>query len=255
MAVSLAAVLCLVFLVEYFLILGTDRMSGCASQPVRSAAAAALATVYAAVCLMPNCRFLGGLFWRMISLALLGMVAFGCKRNGILRWGILGMLHLALEGAALLAARETFAGLMPSLIPVWLLGMAALMRPAEEGLYVPLELQRDGKTIRLLALRDTGNTLRDPVTGKPVLVISPEAAGQLTGLTEKQLRDPLKTMMGHPLPGLRLVPCRTVAGSGLLLGMVFDVKLGSKGRTALVAFAPESFGSGTAVQALTGGDL
>jgi hypothetical protein len=53
--------------------------------------------------------------------------------------------------------------------------------------YVPLKIVYEGKSASLIALKDTGNTLRDPVSGERVLVISPEIAGRLTGLTLKQL--------------------------------------------------------------------
>lgn len=255
MRVSLAPLMCLTFLVEYLLILGTNRMSGCTTQPLRAAAAAFLGTVYAAACLMPDLRFLGTLFWRSAALMVLGAAAFGWGKKGVLRWGILAMLQLALEGVAFLAAQEGLRGLLPALAMVWVLGTAALVNPPAGEDCVPLELRRNGKTLHLTALRDTGNTLRDPVTGEQVLVISPEAAQQLTGLTREQLRSPLETMVSHPLPGLRLVPYRTVGNSGLLLAMKCPVNVGGKQKNALVAFAAEGFGRGSTVQALTGGRL
>lgn len=37
-----------------------------------------------------------------------------------------------------------------------------------------LTLTRQGRSVKLLALRDTGNTLQDPLTGRPVVVVEGE---------------------------------------------------------------------------------
>ena len=98
--------------------------------------------------------------------------------------------------------------------------------------------------------RYTGNTLQDPVTGQPVLVIGADAANRLTGLSREQLRSPVESL--EALPGLRLVPYRTVGGSGLMLARKYqNVKIGKWKGSQLVAFAPERLGGG--YEALTGG--
>jgi len=104
-------------------------------------------------------------------------------------------------------------------------------------------------------LEDTGNCLRDPVTGASVLVVGAQAARLLTGLTQQQLRSPLTTL--GTIPGLRLIPYRTVGtGAGLLLAMRFqNVRIGSWQGSTLVAFAPEGLEMGHPYQALTGGLL
>ena len=121
--------------------------------------------------------------------------------------------------------------------------------------YVPVELTYGGKTVSIVALRDSGNTLRDPISGEQVLVVSGEVAEKLTGLTQDQLRAPLKTLMCRPVPGLRLIPYRAVGQAGdMLLAMRFDrVKIGNRPQSAVVAFAAEGLGRGDVYQALTGG--
>ena len=58
------------------------------------------------------------------------------------------------------------------------------------------------------------------------------------------------------LPGLRLIPYKTVGGSGLLLGLwLQDVKIGSSQGSSLVAFSPEIFSAEGMYQALTGGNV
>ena len=120
---------------------------------------------------------------------------------------------------------------------------------------MPLRISYEGRDASLIALKDTGNTLRDPVTGEQVLIISPEVASRLTGLTEAQLRHPLETLAVSPMTGLRLIPYRSVGNAGgfLLAKRFADVTIGEKKQSALVAFASEGLGVGEIYQALTGG--
>lgn len=73
-----------------------------------------------------------------------------------------------------------------------------------------VELRVDGKCILLPAMLDSGNLLRDPVTGRPVLVIPARAARALF----PTLGDPSR-LTELPL-GFRLLNVRTAAGSSLL---------------------------------------
>ena len=59
MAVYLDLVMLLNFLVDYLLLLGTNRLSGSPMTPGRCALAAVLGSVYAGACLLPGFRFLG----------------------------------------------------------------------------------------------------------------------------------------------------------------------------------------------------
>ena len=138
---------------------------------------------------------------------------------------------------------------------MWLLCKASFAEGVGQREYVPVELTYGEKRASLIALRDSGNTLQDPVTGEPVLVIDGEVAMNLTGLTREQLGDPLGTVAMKPIQGLRLIPFRAVGQSGgLLLAMALeDVKIGTRRQRAVVAFAAEGLGKGQMIQALTGG--
>lgn len=243
------------FAVDLLLLLGANRICGFPSEKKRVMAAAMLGALYSGICLLPDFRFLGNLPWRMVSLGLMGAIGFGCSRSALQRCGVFALLSLALGGLALSLGRSDFRTLMLSAICLWALCRTSLHSPPGSREYVPLEIQNGEKYVKLLALRDTGNTLSDPVTGEQALVISSWAASRLTGLTADQLRNPLETIIAHPVPGLRLLPFRTVGqGSGMMLAMWFPrVTVMGKTRGALVAFAPEDFGSRKSYQALTGG--
>ena len=253
--VYLDLVMLLNFLVDFLLLLGTNRLSGFPGGPGRCALGALLGAVYSGACLLPGFSFLGNLLWRTVSLGLMGLAAFGWNRSALKRSGIFLLLSMALGGIALNFGRRDFPGLVLAAVLCWLLCRLAFGDTVGGREYVPVTLSYGGKTASLLALRDSGNTLRDPVTGEQVLVISGEVAQRLTGLTRQQLENPLETMAIHSLPGLRLVPFRSVGQSGgMLLAMRFaDVTIGSRQQSAIVAFAPEGMGQGSMYQALTGG--
>ena len=122
---------------------------------------------------------------------------------------------------------------------------------------VPVELSYGGRTARITALRDTGNTLLDPLTGRQVLVVGADVAELLMGLTPRELRYPVDTMTKKRIPGLRLIPYHTIDNpGGMLLGLwVEKVKIGKQKGGALVALAPEKLCEDGRFQALTGGSV
>lgn len=255
LTVYVDAVMAVNFLVDLLLLLSTNRLAGVPSAKNRVIPAALLGGIYGGACLLPGFRFLGNLLWRTVSLGLMGTVAFGWNRSALQRCGLFLLLSLALGGLAVALGRSEPWALGAALLGLWLLGRLSFPAPAGSREYLPLRIAHGSCCLKLLAMRDTGNALRDPVSGEPALVIPPWAATRLTGLTLAQLRDPLQTMAQGAVPGLRLLPFRTVGqGRGMMLAMPFeDVTLGSRRGRQLVAFAPENFAEGEAFQALTGG--
>ncbi len=255
MRVYLDLVVLLNFLVDFLLLLGTNRLAGYPPGWKRTAAAAALGAVYAGGCMMPGFYFLGNTFWRLVFLGLMGTIAFGAGKSAWKRCGIFVLLSMALGGIALGIGSGGFWMPVISAVGVWLLCRVGFGSRIGGREYVPLEIRYGGNTLRLTALRDTGNTLTDPITGEQVLIIGAEAGAKLTGLTAEQIRSPLETLAQRPLPGLRLIPYHAVGQpGGMLLGLRFsDVSIGGRKCGAIVAFAPDRIGRGEGYQALTGG--
>ena len=246
----LALIMLLQFLVDGLVLFGTGRLVGNSADPGRCTLGAMLGVAHGLVCFLPGMQFLGTLPWRFAVLGIMGLAAFGMDGDGLRGAAVFVLLQLILGGVALSLRQYGPVALIPWLLPVFLLYRLA---PGLDN-RIPLEISGLDGTVRLLALRDTGNTLRDPVTGEQVLVISADAAQTLTGLTREQLRQPLETLASRRIPGLRLIPYRSVGGTGLLLARRFtDVKVGRRKGSALVAFAPEGFEQDDAIQALTGG--
>lgn len=245
------------FLVDLLLLLGTDRLAGFPLCPGRSAGAALLGAVYAAGCLMPGFAFLGNGLWRLVSLSAMGLTAFGWNRSALKRGSVFLILSMALGGMALALGSGSFPGLILTAALLYLICRGAFGGGIGQRRYVPVTVAREGRQVTLTALVDTGNTLRDPLTGESVLVIGPGPAQTLTGLTRAQLSAPLETLGQRPIPGLRLVPYRAVGqAEGFLLARRFsDVTIHGKKCSTLVAFAPEGLGENSMFQALTGGNV
>lgn len=257
MEVYLDLVMILNFLVDFLLLLGTNRLAGFPLGAARCALAALLGSIYSGACLLPGFRFLGNMLWRSVSLGLMGAAAFGCSLSALKRTGIFVLLSMALGGMALSVGRNDFMALVMAAMLCFMLCRVSFDGTVGGREYVPLTLTYGEKSASIIALRDSGNTLRDPITGEQVLVVSGEVGQRLTGLTMEQIRHPLETLAQRPIPGLRLIPYRAVGQSGgFLLGLrVEKVKVGQRVTNAVVAFAAEGLGKGEMYQALTGGAL
>lgn len=255
MRVYLDAVIVLNFLVDFLLLLGTNRLSGFPLSAGRAAAAAALGGFYGGACLLPGFRFLGNTLWRVVALALMGVIAFGWNRSALRRCILFALLSMALGGIAIGLGSGNFISLLMSAAAVCMMCVVGFRGKVGDREYVPVVLTYRNKKVSIMALRDTGNTLTDPVTGQSVLVAGPEAAQALLGLTKHQLHDPVGTLAEGIIPGLRLIPYRSVGQpGGMLLALRLDgVHIGKWQGSKLVAFAPEGLDSEGAYQALTGG--
>lgn len=256
MKVYVDMVMGLNFLVDFLLLVGTNRLAGHPSEAKRVIPAAALGGVYGGMCMVPGFRFLGSTLWRIVSLGLMGGVAFGFHRGIIRRVMLFILLSMALGGIAIGLGNGGLFTLILAAVGLCLL--CALGFQGKLGMrFVPLELNHGGKRVKLMALRDTGNTLRDPVTGESVLIVGAEAASQLLGMTRQQISTPVETLASGRYSGLRLIPYRAVGQScGMLLAMRLDeVKLDGVRTNTMVAFTAEGLSGAGEYQALAGGAI
>ena len=135
---------------------------------------------------------------------------------------------------------------------------------AHSGQLIPLTIRLGPHAVPLTALLDTGNTLKDPLTGKSVLVVDGSIAAQLlpdAGLSTASLADPAGLFASlseqYPFCRFRLIPYRAVGTvSGLLLAVRCEVS-GKSGKPELklVAFSPTPVSQTGEFDALIGGCL
>lgn len=243
------------FLIDFLLILGTNRLAGFPPGYGRSAMAAVLGGVYGGMCLIPGFSFLSHLLWRTVFLSLMAVIAFGWNRSAWMRGGVFLLLSMALGGISVGMRHSSIWVLIASLLLMWILCNVSFRGNIAQQEYIPVTLWWGDKEMKIIALRDTGNTLHDPLTGERVLVAGADIGIKLLGLTEYQLAHPVETLSSGTVSGLRLIPYHAVGQpAGMLLAARFQkARIGKKSAQPLVAFAPERIARGGAYQMLTGG--
>jgi len=253
--VYLDVVIVLNILVDLLLLLAANRLWGVPAKIGRCIAAAVLGGLYGGACLIPGFRFLGNTMWRLVFLGIMGVTAYGWHRSGFRRCVLFVFLSMALGGIVQGMGEGSLSSLLLGLAVLCGLCVFGFRGQELQQEFVEVELCAKDKKEKLLALRDTGNGLRDPITGQSVLVADAKAAETLFGLTRQQLRCPVETVAAADVPGLRLIPYRAVGQSGGMLVAVRleQVRIGSWRGSALVAFAPDGLGEDHTYRALTGG--
>lgn len=187
--------------------------------------------------------------WFLLGMIAVCFAAFGLQR-GCLRTGLLYILmQIAMWGIA--SEGEKISGIFWALV-LWSVWVYGFWYGKREKL-LPVELSCNGKSAKLQGLVDTGNQLRDPITGRAVLVVGADVADQLIGLSRQQLLEPVESI--GSVPGLRLIPYQTVGQSGglMLATQIKDAKIGDWKGSALVAFSPRVLDEQGRYQALIGG--
>lgn len=245
----MAAVIGVSFLVNWLMLAGTRSMTGC-GVGVRTVAGALTAAVFAGLCMVPGFGFLRSGIWRLGCFLAVTAVSFGTDRMAWQQGGIFVILSMAVEGAASQIGRGESWVLLASAGVIWLVSRYTFRRKR----IIQVEIMGLWGKVHLNALWDTGNCLRDPVTGEAVLVVSASAASSLMGLSRQELMHPMETVAAGKYAGLRLIPYRSVGtGEGMLLAKKFTkVKMDGAERSVLTAFAPNGLEE-EGYQALAGG--
>lgn len=257
MLVYLDAVIVLNFVVDVLLILGTNRLTGYPPGIRAAIVGAFFGSGYAGLCMMPGFHFLGSTLWRLIFLVLIALMAFGWNRSAVNRGAVFVLLSMALGGVASGVEAVDFAGVCVCAALIWLLCRIGFRNQTGQREYVPVELRWQERKVKLLALRDTGNTLRDPLTGEPVLVCGVDVGEELLKLPRSCFSDPAGTISAGIIPGLRLVSYRAIGQpGGMMLALRLKrAKIGDQVLDPLVAFAPQEIAKGEVYRMLTGGTL
>ena len=212
LVIYLDLVVALNFAVDFLLLVGTNCMTGFPPSGRRSALGAAVGGIYGGVCILPGFRFLGSGIWRPVFLFLIGSAAFGWNRSALRRIPVFLILNMALGGIAAGSGVTSFPEVLISGGFLWILCRSG-SQLADGRKYIPAELNWKGNRVKLFALRDTGNTLSDPITGEQVLVCGADVAEELLGVSRTRFRDPVEIVASGMIPGLRLIPYRSVGKS------------------------------------------
>ena len=173
--------------VDYLLLICAAKLGGGRIARLRLLAAAVFGGLYAAAALFAPLGVLQALPMKLVSLAVMLLIAFGISRE-TLRTGLLFLAAVcAFAGAAVLAAQLFGTGVLVlpggTFYAVSVLGLLLLAGllyllcytvfscAAQHGGEIrPMTLLYGANQVPIRALHDTGCTLRDPMTGERVLV-------------------------------------------------------------------------------------
>ena len=261
--------------VNYLLLRVTARMCGCISGRLRQGISALLGALYGALPFLgigwashPICKVCIGIF--------MSLIAFGVGKHSLRTTLIFFCASAALGGMVLageLMGGSTLTlenGVLYSWVDIRLLLLIltvsyALLTAVSDRLFVhkaretvPVKVTAGEKSVVLTALLDTGNTLTDPVTNQPVLVVDGSACRDLLPMKVPLERpaDALEMLGAAGRREFRLLSYRSVGvQAGMLLALRADsVVVGKKEHNGvLIALSPTAVSDGGGYQALIGG--
>ena len=270
--------------VDYLLLLASARLAGEPLARLRFLLGAALGGLYAVAIFLPGLSFLARPPCRLAAAVLMVLAAFWKSQRllrqvviflalscafggGVLAIGLLGGRGLTLSNGVLYSGMDlkivllSAAGCYGALT---LLFQRTGRHTAAAGELRPVRLTLGERQVSLTALVDTGNTLTDPATGRPVLVAEADCVEELLppGIrpSPADLRDPAGALERLEDPWrrrFRLLPYRSVGvDRGLLLAVRVDqVQVGEEDRgPMLAALSPTPVSDGGGYRALLGAD-
>lgn len=250
--------------VNYVILLATGKLCGASLKRLRLGLGAAVGGVYAVLTVVPQTAFLAGPVMKVASAVLMLLIAYGGEKR-LLRTSVVFFAVSAAFAGAVYAVSLMGGGtgsgtpyvpvsarvLLLSFAVSYLLITVVFRRIALKNTreLLDVELSLSGRKAAFRALRDTGNTLHDPVSGASVMVADPEAL--LPALPENaadelmHASDPIELMVAlgrlEEKPGrFRLVPYSSVGvDSGMLVCFRPDeLKInGAQERDLLVAIS------------------
>ena len=159
--------------------------------------------------------------WRRLPRAVGVQLLISALLGGImtLLFSLLNRMELPLEQLEGDGISVWVFALLAALSGVFTLRGGKLLGGARRQRTVQVRAVLFGETVELLALVDSGNLLRDPVSGRGVIVASKEVL--LPHLPRELTEEGL--IPGHRLAvRMRLIPVRTASGEGVLRAILPD---------------------------------
>lgn len=268
---------------DYLLLLCSARLAGEQLHRLRMALGAAFGGAYAAAAVLPGMEFLLQPVFKLGAAVLMVVVGLGASRRllrqaviffalacafggGVLAVSLFGGTGLSLGGGLVYSGMDIKIVLL-SAAGCYVVLTLALNRmgrhTAAAGELVRAQLRLADREVAFTALVDTGNTLADPVSGRPVMVADADAVATLfprgEGPGREELTAPAQVLgrlnTGRFRGRFRLLPYRAVGVEcGLLLTVRLDnVRLGEQDRgPMLVALSPTPVSDGGSYRALVG---
>lgn len=278
MAVYVDALFVINLVIDYIALLVSAKICAAAAPRLRLLAAAVLGALYAVAAVLPFGAVLDNPFLKLAAGALMVVAAFAGQPR-LLRLTLVFFAVSAAFGGAVMAASLLGGGSGGVLLPVDMRLLAAAFAVSyiilslvfrrtarhRRGAIVPLTLRHGSREVSVKALRDTGNALTDPMSGRPVIVagigdirqlLSPPVSKTVAQLREKDAVQVLETLsrMDHGMR-FQLIPYSAVGtAGGVLLAFKPDEVVidGKKNTGMLLALSPNSVSDDGGYSALLG---
>lgn len=270
----------LVFLLNlvanYLLLLGSGRVAGTALCRWRIGLGAAAGALYAVATFLPDMEWLAAWPCKLTSGVLMTLIAYGGQRRllkiTLLFFGasaglaglvlaveLLGNTPLTVENGVFYS--QTDLRLLLLLFVVCYFALSLFFRRTGRHSIrelVELKIALEGGEIMLTALNDTGHSLTDPVSNKPVIIAEWQCCKPFlpAGIEPERPVEALKQCREAGISGARLIPYRAVGvDCGMLLALrALSVSVnGQPQGSLLVAMSPTPVDDGGGYQALIGG--
>lgn len=187
-------------LANCFILKLASAISGCGLKVFRTVLAASMGALYAVFTVaLPNIAMMTSLVTKITVSILMVLIAYRIRNLSefLRRWGMMLLSAFLLAGCTY-ALSSIFAGGVISygglmyispqgtlkaflfsaglcIVLVMPIGRILSGKVLREGSIVPVHIRLGDKSIRFNALVDTGNSLIDPVTGYPVMVVEAES--------------------------------------------------------------------------------
>ena len=262
------------FVANHLLLLGAGRLAGAGLRRWRIALGAALGALYAVALFLPGMGWLSTLpckvavvmvlcayggevrLWRVLGLFFAASAALA---GAVLGFEWLGNTTLTLQSGVLYTQMDLRLLLVVFLACYFVFSLLLRRLGAHTGAeLVHMELTFSQRVVSMTALHDTGLSLSDPVTNRPVVVAYWRDMAWLLPAGADVARPIECARLCHDrgIHGVRLVPYRAVGvESGMLLAFpTQQVRVNGRDMgSLLLALSPTPVSDGGAYQGLFGG--
>jgi stage II sporulation protein GA (sporulation sigma-E factor processing peptidase) len=252
-------------IINYFLLLATAKICAVAAKRARLWLAASAGAIYAVLAALPPAAWLAHPLMKLLSGALLLLAAFGARRSFARLALVFFAVSAAAAGAVMAAGARVNLRVLAAAFLVCYAAVTLVFRRAARAAPKPADvtIRVAAREVALRALRDTGNSLTDPLSGSAVCVVALDDA---LPLFPKELRGELtRAVLGAAPDGLialntlqsdvkfRLIPYSAVGvAGGALLGFrpEYIGVDGAARRDIVVAISPNAVSDNITYSAL-----
>ena len=256
------------FIIGYFLLRATGIMCAMPLPFARNIFGAVLAAIATIALLLPPLPFFIQIAFKIVCGMIIARAAFPwhgwrrylclCGVYAALNFGFAGVLIFLLLNGFLPGAEYNNLSVYLAISPpvlfwcaagiYFLLRLCGIFLPPKAGESYCVKIWIGQHSISLRTLRDTGFSLREPISGKPVLLVSFPAIREKL---PEEIRYFLEqwSQEGSPTPlaeyKFRLVPMGTASGRNILPALLLPITVTDHAQDILpVAFSDQKFGKG-----------